>query len=169
MLPGLGRLANILRETLPGTWPYINLFAVYEGRAYTGADDYESYLRQFVETVHPPFLSYDDYALVEGEMRDVFYTNLELARRVSLEAKIPFWNCILATAHYNYMEASDTTFDIQVYSTLAYGGRGIEYFTYFTGAGRNQRMDPIDQFGNHTRHGTCCAASTTGSTPWCRP
>jgi hypothetical protein len=103
-----------------------------------------------VETVHPPFISYDDYALVEGEMRDVFYTNLELARRVSLEAKIPFWNCILATAHYNYMEASDTTFNLQVYSTLAYGGRGIEYYTYFTGAGGNHHLGPIDQFGNRT-------------------
>jgi hypothetical protein len=150
MLPGLGRVASILKEALPGTWAYINLFAVYGGREYTGADSYESYLRQFVKAVHPPFLSYDDYALVEGEMRDVFYTNLELARRVSLEAKIPFWNCILATAHFNYMEASDTTFNIQVYSTLAYGGRGIEYFTYFTGTGGDQRLGPIDQFGNRT-------------------
>jgi hypothetical protein len=150
LLPGLGRVATILVGTLPGTWPYVNLFAAYGGRAYTGTDDYETYLRQFVETVHPPFISYDDYALVEGEMRDVFYTNLELVRRVSLEAKIPFWNCILTTAHYNYMEASDTTFNLQVYSTLAYGGRGIEYYTYFTGAGGNHHLGPIDQFGNRT-------------------
>ena len=150
MLPGLGRVASLLVEALPGAWPYVNLFAVYGGRAYTGTDDYETYLWQFVETVHPPFVSYDDYALVEGEMRDVFYTNLELVRRVSLDAKIPFWNCILATAHYNYMEASDATFSLQVYSTLAYGGRGIEYFTYFTPQVDNYRLSAIDQFGNRT-------------------
>ena len=42
------------------------------------------------------------------------------------------WNCILANAHFNYMEPSDATFNLQMYSTLAYGGRGIQYFTYFT-------------------------------------
>ena len=150
MFPGLGRVASLLAEALPGAWPYINLFAVFSGRAYTGTDDYETYLREFVEKIHPPFLSYDDYSLVDGEMRDTFYTNLELARRVSLEAGIPFWNCILSTAHANYMEVSDATFNLQVYSTLAYGGRGIEYFTYFTGPGGNHHLGPVDQFGYRT-------------------
>jgi hypothetical protein len=150
LLPGLGHVASLLEEALPGASPYVNLLAVYGGRAYTGADDYETYLQKFVQTVHPPFISYDNYALVEGEMRDVFYTNLELVRQASLDAKIPFWNCILATAHYNYQEASDATFNLEVYSTLAYGGRGIEYYTYFTGADGNHHMGPIDQFGNRT-------------------
>lgn len=146
----LGRVRNLLSEAMPGAWPYINLFAAYGGPSSLGVPDYETYLRQFVEKVHPPFLSYDDYAVVEGEVLDVFYTNLELVRRVSLDAKIPFWNCILSTAHNNYMVASDSTFNLQVYSTLAYGGRGIEYFTYFTPAGGNYHLGPIDQFGNRT-------------------
>ena len=150
MFPGLGHVASLVTEALPGAWPYINLFAVFGGRAYTGTDDYETYMREFVQKVHPPFLSYDDYSLVQGEMRDLFYTNLEFARRVSLEAKIPFWNCILSTAHYEYMVASDATLGLQVYSTLAYGGRGIEYYTYFTDPGGNHRLGPIDQFGYRT-------------------
>jgi hypothetical protein len=150
LFPGLGRAVSLLAEAMPGSWPYINLFAAYGGPSYLGAPDYETYLRQFVEKVHPPFISYDNYALVDGEMRDVFYTNLDVVRRVSLEAKIPFWNCVLATAHYNYMEASDATFNLQVYSTMAYGGRGIEYFTYFTADGANNHLGPIDQFGNRT-------------------
>ena len=150
LFPGLGRAVSLLAEAMPGSLPYINLFAAYGGPSYLGAPDYETYLRQFVEKVHPPFISYDNYALVDGEMRDVFYTNLEFVRRVSLEAKIPFWNCVLATAHYNYMEASEATFNLQVYSTMAYGGRGIEYFTYFTADGGNHHLGPIDQFGNRT-------------------
>ncbi len=150
LFPGLGHIERLLAEAMPGGWPYVNLFAAFGGRAFTGADDYETYLREYVEKVHPPFLSYDDYALVEGEMRDIFYTNLELARRVSLEAKIPFWNCILSTAHYDYMVASDATYGLQVYSTLAYGGRGIEYYTYFTSEGGNHHLGPIDQFGFRT-------------------
>jgi hypothetical protein len=69
---------------------------------------------------------------------------------VSLEAKIPFWNCILANAHWNLMEPSDATFNLQVYSTLAYGGRGIQYYTYFTPQGANYRLGAVDQFGHHT-------------------
>jgi hypothetical protein len=34
-------------------------------------------------------------------MLEPFYNNLEVVRRVSLETKAPFWNCILANAHFN--------------------------------------------------------------------
>ena len=48
------------------------------------------------------------------------------------------------------MEPSDATFHLQVYSTLAYGGRGIQYFTYLTPTVGNYRLGAIDQFGNRT-------------------
>jgi len=150
LMPGLGRVAAILREALPDTWPYVNLFPTYASATQLGVPDYETYVRRLVDTVHPPFISYDNYSLVEGKMRDFFFTNLEIVRRVALETKIPFWNCILANAHWNLMEPSDATFNIQVYSTLAYGGRGIEYYTYFTRPHENYRMGAIDQFGYRT-------------------
>jgi hypothetical protein len=150
MMPGLGRVARLLVEALPDKWPYVNLFPTYASKAQLAAPDYETYLRQLVETVHPPFISWDNYSVVDGEMMDRFYTNLELVRRQSLESKIPFWNIILAETLFNYMEPSDATFSLQVYSTLAYGGRGIEYFTYFTPPVDNFRLGAIDQFGNRT-------------------
>ena len=150
LMPGLGHVASLLRGVMPAAWSYVNILPVYGNRAYWGVDDYETYVRRFIETVHPPFISYDNYALFGGEMRDPFFTNLEVVHRLALEARIPFWNCILADAHYDYMEPSDATFNIQVYSTLAYGGRGIEYYTYFTGLGQNHRLGPIDQFGHRT-------------------
>jgi hypothetical protein len=48
------------------------------------------------------------------------------------------------------MEPSDATFNLQVYSTLAYGGRGIQYFTYYTPHNGNYRLGAVDQFGNKT-------------------
>jgi hypothetical protein len=48
------------------------------------------------------------------------------------------------------MEPSDATFNLQVYATMAYGGRGIQYFTYFTPDIGNYRLGAIDQFGNRT-------------------
>src|ERR1700730_13109448 len=149
-MPGLGKLARLLREAMPDKWPYVNLFPYRVSPSILGTSDYDSYVRMLVKTIGQPFLSYDNYSLVDGEMLDYFYTNLEIVRRLGLETKTPFWNCILANSHFNYMEPSDATFNLQVYSTMAYGGRGIQYFTYFAPEVGNYRLAAIDQFGNRT-------------------
>lgn len=150
LMPGLSKLAALLRREMPDKWPYVNLFPYRVPAAILGTTDYDSYVRTLVKSIGQPFLSYDNYSLVNGEMLDPFYTNLEIVRRLGLETKTPFWNCILANSHFNYMEPSDATFNLQVYSTMAYGGRGIQYFTYFAPRIGNYRMAAIDQFGNRT-------------------
>ena len=149
-MPGLGKLATMLREAMPDKWPYVNLFPYRVSPDRLGTKDYDSYVRMLVNTVGQPFLSYDNYSLVNGDMLDYFYVNLEIVRLLSLETGTPFWNCILANAHFNYMEPSDATFNLQAYSTMAYGGRGIQYFTYFAPEIGNYRLAPVDQFGNRT-------------------
>ena len=150
LMPGLARVAKIARDAMPDMWPYVNLFPYRVSAERLGTDTYDKYVRMLVDTIGQPFLSYDNYSLVGGEMLDYFYTNLEIVRRLSIETKTPFWNCILANAHFNYMEPSDATFHLQVYATLAYGGRGIQYFTYFAPDVGNYRLAAIDQFGNRT-------------------
>jgi len=150
MMPALGTLAGLLREAMPDKWPYVNLFPYRVSPQTLGTSDYDSYVRMLVKTIGQPFLSYDNYSLVNGEMLDYFYTNLEIIRRLSIETATPFWNCILANSHFNYMEPSDATFNLQVYSTLAYGGRGIQYFTYFAPDIGNYRLAAVDQFGSRT-------------------
>jgi hypothetical protein len=39
----------------------------------------------------------------------------------------------------------------QVFTSLAYGARGLAYFKYFTPSAGNFRDGPIDQFGHETR------------------
>lgn len=150
LMPGLGRVGRIVREIKPEWWPYVNLFPSRVSTERVGAPDYETYARMLVDTIKQPFISYDNYSLVGGEMLDYFYDNLEIIRRISLDTGVSFWNCILANAHFNYMEPSDATFHLQVYSTLAYGGRGIQYFTYYSPQVGNYRLGAIDQFGNRT-------------------
>jgi hypothetical protein len=150
LMPGLGKLAAILRDAMPDKGPYVNLFPYRVSPKVLGTSDYDSYVRMLVKTIGQPFLSYDNYSLVNGDMLDYFYTNLEIVRRLSMETATPFWNCILANSHFNYMEPSDATFNLQVYSTMAYGGRGIQYFTYFAPEIGNYRLAAIDQFGNRT-------------------
>jgi len=146
----MGRVAAVLRELAPDMWPYINLFPYRVSLERLGTPTYEDYVYLLVKEIQQPFISYDHYALVGGEMLDSFYTNLEIIRGIALETGRPFWNCILANAHFNYMEPSDATFHLQVYATLAYGGRGIQYFTYFTPPIGNYRLAAVDPFGNRT-------------------
>jgi hypothetical protein len=57
----------------------------------------------------------------------------------------------MSNAFRNYAEPSDAMLAIQVYSTLAYGGKGIGYFTFYTPQVGNYRLAPIDRFGYRTR------------------
>ena len=149
-IPGIAHLETILHEIMPKKIGYVNLLPSIVTPEEHGASSYEAYVRMIPEVLHQPFISYDNYSLIEGHMRDQFYTNLEIIRRVSLSTKTPFWNCILANAHFNYMEPSDATLHLQVYSTLAYGGRGLEFFTYLAYPEANFRLSAIDQFGDRT-------------------
>jgi hypothetical protein len=148
-IPAIGRVIALLREAMPSKLPYVNLFPYRRGNMewYT---NYEDYSKSLVDSVHQPFLSFDNYSLSYDGMGDEFFTNLEIVRKTGLESKTPFWSCIQAVAHFGYLVPSDATLHLQVYSTLAYGGRGIEYFTYFTPERGNYRMGAIDQFGNKT-------------------
>ena len=150
LMPAMGRVTRMLKELAPDKWPYVNLFPYRVSKERMGTPDYDTYAKMLVDTIGQPFLSYDNYSLVGGEMLEYFYNNLEIVRRISQETRTPFWNCILANAHFTYMEPSDATFHLQVYATLAYGGSGIQYFTYYTPHNGNYRLGAIDQFGNKT-------------------
>lgn len=149
-MPSLSLVARLIQEYMPGKWPYVNLFPVRVAADRMGTATYDEYVRMLIDKIHQPFLSYDNYSLVNGEMQDPFYTNLEVVRRLSVQTGVPFWNCVLSNAHFNYMEDSDATYHLQAYATMANGGRGIQYFSYFTWSNGNYRMGPIDQFGNKT-------------------
>ncbi len=149
--PGLGRWKAAYKAANPDRLAYINLFPNYASPGQMGADTYEQYLERYVEQVDPEFISYDHYALMDdGTLRDGYFQNLEAVRRVSLAAGIPFWNIVLSNAHFRYAEPSPAGLRFQAYTTLAYGGRGISYFTYFAPKVGNYRLAPVDQFGNRT-------------------
>ncbi len=151
MFPGLAKVAELVRELAPGKWPYINLFPDYASASQLGATDYQEYLERFVSTCKPSILSYDNYSLMDdGSLRPNYWSNLEAVRAAAKKHGLEFWNIVLASAHFNYRELTAADFRFQVYTTLADGGRGISYFTYFTPSHGNYRMGAIDQFGNQT-------------------
>jgi hypothetical protein len=149
--PGLAKVASAVREKDPDAWPYINLFPNYANAGQLGTPDYASYLEKFIETCKPPILCYDHYAILEGGgLRDGYFANLEAVRNAGLKHNLPFWNIVLTNACLDYRKPSAADLRFQVYTTLAYGGKGIGYFKYFTASVGNFRDGPIDQFGHET-------------------
>ena len=149
--PGLGRWVAAYREADPDALAYINLFPNYASPQQMAVETYEAYIASYVEIVKPEFISYDHYALMDdGSLRHGYFQNLETVRKAALENDLPFWNIVLSNAHFHYAEPTPAGFRFQLYTTLAYGARGISYFTYFAPKIGNYRLAPIDQFGNKT-------------------
>jgi hypothetical protein len=147
----LSTVAALVHELSPGKWPYINLFPDYATNDQLGTTNYTEYLERFIATCHPTILSYDNYSLMDdGSVRENYWSNLEALRAVCHEHGLRFWNIVLAVAHFNYHEPDAADFRFQAYTTLAYGARGIAYFTYFAPQVGNYRMAAVDQFGHET-------------------
>jgi hypothetical protein len=150
--PGLKNWKNAWAKASPQSLAYINLFPNYaSNEGQLQAKDYEDYLEKYVSAVNPTFISYDNYSLMTGgNIRKGYFENLGAIRTIALKNNIPFWNIVLSNSHFNYIEPSYPSLCFQLYTTLAYGGKGISYFTYFAPKVGNYRYAPIDQFGHKT-------------------
>lgn len=98
---------------------------------------YLEHLRQYVETVKPDIISYDHYHFfknADGSDKDgkEYFLNLGLIRKAALDAGRPFLNIIQADTiekPWRLPKANEERW--LAFTTMAYGGRGIAYFTYW--------------------------------------
>jgi hypothetical protein len=111
---------------------YINLYPNYCPPAALGTADYREHVARFVKEVPVQLLSFDHYPVVGQSLRPEWYDNLEVVSAAAREAGKPFWAFALATAHSAYPVPTTGQLRVQVYSNLAYGAQGIQYFTYWT-------------------------------------
>jgi len=121
-----------LRTADPGRLAYVNLLPDYIPARLLGTPSYEDYVEQFIATVHPQLLSYDYYPFGEEKDRSTFFTNLAVMRAAALRHDLPFMLVVLAMPHGPYRDPSEAELSWQVHHALAYGARGISYFTYWT-------------------------------------
>ena len=107
-----------------------------------GTDDntvllYREYLKKFVEIVQPDLISYDHYHFLkkdDGSPADgqQYFLNLALIRLAAQDANKPFLNIIQAdTIEKSWRLPNAAELRWLVFTTMAYGGRGISYFTYW--------------------------------------
>jgi len=129
----LGAANRYLLEKDPKHTPFVNLFPTYATNQQTGAFSYEQYVDEFCRVVEPKMLSYDHYALMaDGTVRGDYFSNLEIIRRQSIKHSIPFNYILLSVPHGPYKDVTEADIRWQAFTALAYGARGLMYFTYTT-------------------------------------
>lgn len=118
---------GLMREN-PARWALFNMLPPFA----QGEPDTETVIDVAVRN-GLPILSYDHYImLADGStQQNPHFTHLELFRRKSLEHGVPFWAFALTIKHFNYRRPSESDVRYKQFTNLAYGAKGLWYFTYW--------------------------------------
>ena len=138
LFPELKDLVAQIRQARPGKLAYINLYPNVASIKQLGVDTYETYVERFVNEVDVDVLSMDHYPhMAPGrDTRDRYCENLKVLRAVSLEHDIPFWNFFNTMPFGSHRDPTESQLRWQIYTSLAYGAKGVLYFCYWTPKGK---------------------------------
>jgi len=123
-----------------------------------GTATYREHIQLLVKEVPVQILTFDNYPIrinssgIRNLATDCWYGNLEVFSDEARKAGMPFWAFALTTAHWDYPVPTLADLRLQVFSNLAYGAQGIQYFTYWTPPLdiANFHDAPIDIIGQKT-------------------
>jgi len=145
----LAKWARRVQAVDPDHLAYVNLFPDYANAQQLGTATYQDYVDRFAKEVPVPMISFDYYPIVGRSVRASWYANLEVIAAAARANHKPFWAFALSLPHYDYPTPTVAHLREQVYSDLAYGAQGIEYFTYWAAGGLGGGS-PIDAAGKRT-------------------
>lgn len=137
----LGKIAQAWQQKAPNQIPFINLYPSYTSVADLESDSYHQYLSEYFEMVKPKFVSFNHFPIIKSGIRADYYENLELIQRYTQKHQIPFWGFVLTWAHGVYQTPAESHLRLQAFSNLAYGARGLVYYTYCTPFGNGATTD----------------------------
>jgi hypothetical protein len=130
-------------EKLKNKLFYVNLFGL------KAIKDYKHYVYSLLNLTNLRILSFDHYPLwddklakkygdeINADWINDYFLNLEFIRQTSLKVNLPFFNWILIHKHWSeysklyYRRATEEDLKFQVYSSLAYGSKGIFYYNFW--------------------------------------
>jgi hypothetical protein len=151
LFPLIAKIGSEIEKRSKKPW-YVNLLPTYASAvSQLGSESYDAYVRDFIKICKPKYLAYDHYALMEGgKYRPGYWENMNRFYSIAKEHDLPVIPVIQSVAHCIYRDMTEADLLFQVFSHLAYGAKGIQYFTYFSPRLGNYRNAPIDQFGSKT-------------------
>ena len=139
----VGYAKEVLQGLAAEQLPHVNTWPSYASLSALGTSSYEEYLRLYLSEVKPPLLCFDHYPLLSGtQITSNYFYNWAVIRRYSLQAGIPSWVFIQSaefggsgTGISYRRRPNEAEIRWQINVSLAYGAKGIQYFTYWTPAG----------------------------------
>ena len=130
----LGNWAKRVNATDPNHFCYVNLFPNYATPLQLGTANYRDYVTKFAKEVPLHFLSFDSYPLTSAEgVYEKWHQNLEIFSDEAKKIGKPFWGFAQSILFDNkHEDPSLATMRVQMFTNLAYGAQGLQYFTYWT-------------------------------------
>jgi hypothetical protein len=154
--PGLRNHVDAIHKVRPGKLAFINMYPNLVGTNYIGNQPYPAFIKQFIAEVRPDVLSMDHYPhfLPNADGRANYCENLDVMRAQSLAAGIPFWNFFNTMPYGDHSDPTEAQLRWQIYTSIAYGAKGVMYFCYWTppGAEFPKGGAIISRQGKPTRH-----------------
>ena len=141
--PALGEWVRKIQAIDDKHFCYVNLLPNTAAKdPYLGTETYLEHVQLFIKEVPVQLLTFDHYPIFvdpsgQRVLREMWYENLEIISDEACKAGKPFWAFALTVAHTTrtlgqYPIPTIADIRLQVYSNLAYGAQGIQYFTYWT-------------------------------------
>jgi hypothetical protein len=153
--PALKRDVDAIHDARPGRVAFINLYPNWVPTNAIGMS-YTAFVTKFMDEVRPDVLSMDHYPhfLPHDDGRPVYCANLEIMRAESLAAGIPFWNFFNTMPYGDHSDPTEAQLRWQIYTSIAYGAKGVMYFCYWTPVGDEFPKGGaiITRQGKRTRH-----------------
>lgn len=106
----------------------------------------EAGINMVMDTINPQVLSFDTYPVGRTGCNANFYNVLEDFRRGGLRYNVPVWAFSMSIRLDGWPLPTKGTMAIQQYSNLAYGFKGLQYFTYANVIG----PAPVERNGTRT-------------------
>ncbi|WP_051951132.1 hypothetical protein [Actinacidiphila yeochonensis] len=158
----VGAVNGVVRSTAPTLLPYANI-----NRGNGAA--YRDFVRSYVAAARPSVLSFDRYPFLTTGLDSAYFETWAIVRAAALQAGIPAWTYIQSTGFSNHPVPTASQLAWQVNTSLAYGCKGIQYFTYWTpdparGEGYTEALITTD--GRRT---PLYDAATVLNTGWLQP
>jgi hypothetical protein len=154
--PGLRETVDAIRRARPGRLSHINLFPDAASQGALGTTTYDEHVRRFVEEVDTDVLCMDHYPLLTpaADGRGNYCRNLETMRKYSLLRHVPFWNFFNTMPFGPHTDPTEAQLRWQIYTSIAYGAKGVLYFCYWTPCGDEFPKGGaiITAAGRKTRH-----------------
>jgi hypothetical protein len=131
---GLSNTVYAIHAARPGKLAFINMLPNYVPDWVLKGKTYGQFIRQYMNEVKPDVLSMDHYPYFkpDADGRDGYCQTLAVMREEAGRAGVPFWNFFNTMPFGDHFDPTEAQLRWQVYTSLAYGAKGVMYFCYWT-------------------------------------